>query len=132
MHCSNLQHFPFHSFHSSYRAPLCCEPLWLTLPHLALLDRGRLVHMCTLTGWCHTKIIPTLFNTNNVSSLSSIPTWDIALKRFKTKQNIEISTSVSLYFLMYSILQFFLQKERKTLKCDKRLQRELNKSAFQT
>lgn len=79
----------------SHRAPLCCEPLRLTLAHLTLLDRGRLVQMCTLTGWCHSKIISHLLDTNGVPSLSSIPTWDIALeKKTTTEKSVYLCSCV--------------------------------------
>lgn len=65
----------------SHRAPFCCEPLRLTLSHLTLLHSGRLVQMCTLAGRRDSKIVPSLLDTNDVSSLSSIPTWDITLEK---------------------------------------------------
>lgn len=48
--------------------------------------------MSTLAGWCDSKIIPRLLDTNDVSSLSSIPTWDITLEKEQKSQNQEYSS----------------------------------------
>lgn len=68
----------------SHRTPLRCEPLWLTFSHLALLDRRRLVQMSALSGWYDSKIAPQLLDTDDVSSLGSTPTQDIALEKETT------------------------------------------------
>lgn len=78
-----LNHFTLRHPLVSHRAPLRCEPLRLTLSHLTLLDCSRLVQMCTLSGRHDSEIIPRLLDTNDVSTLSSIPTLDITLQKNK-------------------------------------------------
>lgn len=70
--------------------------------------------MCTLTRWCHSKIISRLLDTNDVPSLSSIPTWDIALKKNQQQKNLYTCVAVFIVVL-------------KDAKWHKRLHKVLNK-----
>lgn len=77
----------------THRAPLCGEPLRPTLVHLARLDGGGLVQMCTLAGRSHAEIVAVLLNANDVAPLGAISTRHIALH---SKRKHGISAFVSL------------------------------------
>lgn len=71
----------------SHRAPLCGEPLRLALAHLTLPHHRRLVQVCTLAGLNGGEIAPCLLDANDVATLRSVPTWNIALHITKHEKN---------------------------------------------
>lgn len=82
--------------HSSHRAPLCCEPLRLALAHLTLLHHRRFVHMCTLAGFHNGETASCLLDANEVSTLRSVPTWNVALNKqiMKKKKSVQSNQSI--------------------------------------
>lgn len=67
------------------RTPLCGEPTRLAGQLHTRLHGGRLLQMRTLTGWCNAVITPLFLDTDDISSLSSLPALRVTLSPGSSK-----------------------------------------------